>query len=196
MLNLLTTSITPTWVVLVLIICAFALSAFARPFFSEAGKDFYHHWFAPKILRRKIKEEAPPVSIPVTVTLPSGQLGQLEPTIQERVHRITYAEIRAAFTSAPPLQRATVAKSYEGIRVQWDGRLSNATHEKDNYKLAVRIPPAYFDLVFGVVPASSYPELKSIRQDQPVRITGTIANVDSIAIELSDMELEILPTPA
>jgi hypothetical protein len=187
------------WALLLLLLAGYVLGAFSRPFLTEAAKDFYHGWFASKILRRKSRINDLPSNALVPVNqapIPNAPSERVEAKV-ERIHRITYQEISAAYNNAPPLQRPDISKSYEGIRVQWEGEFSSAWHSGENYRISIRVPPGRFSQSHarGEVPAESYPELRTIREDQPVRITGTIAKVESYSVELSDIDLEILHTP-
>jgi hypothetical protein len=93
------------------------------------------------------------------------------------------------------VQRASVAKSSEGIVVQWKANLSSAYPREGGFVLLVL---RFDDDLLGLsvtckIKLSDYPELSVLPKDTPITITGRISRAERYDVEIEDAELIIHP---
>lgn len=147
--------------------------------------------------RLLIKRASPPQHGHVTIVqvanhnhVPApSQVPAQSPSPITRITPITMQEIKDAISEAPPLQRADIIKHYEGITIQWETRLFNATaNDKNNVRLALDFPTG-ISLVYCDVRLSDYSELGVLPRGAPISVIGRIKQVDATFVTLEDAQL-------
>jgi hypothetical protein len=136
----------------------------------------------------------PPEYLPSTAPTQPPETDRMRAQRALRVMPITFAEIFAAIDAAPPLERDAVAARYRGIAVQWSTWLRSARGTGRDDEVAVRLVTSEsIRTVACTVRLSEYPELRVVLQETRIQITGRIAGVDLLNIELEDADLVINP---
>jgi len=119
-----------------------------------------------------------------------------EPAQITKVTSISFSEISEALEKLPPLQQEDAAKRYEGIVVQWDTYLFNATMEKgDMVRLALDFGPANTRMVYCKVRLSEYRELGVLPMGAPITVMGRIKEVGKKTATLEEVQLFFHASP-
>lgn len=120
--------------------------------------------------------------------LSSGGMTVSTPAPITRITPITLDEIRKAVDSAPPLQKAQIAKNYEGLHIEWNSQLSNAEMKGDDAVwLILLIGEPIGNVIHCTVKLSEYKELGILNKGAPIRVTGRIKKVTDISLELRSL---------
>ncbi len=120
----------------------------------------------------------------------SKTLNETPPAHITRIASITVAEITEALEKAPPLQKDEVAQHYNGLNVQWETRLWNATKEgDDSIRLTLDFGSGDTNLVFCNVRLSDYRELGVLPKGAPITVMGRIRAVAPKSATLENVQL-------
>ena len=169
---------------------------FFTGFLRKAGEDVYawiRNWFLPRKLEKSTESPAQVIVQVQSVSAAELQSTNLSPVSVERVHNITYPELRADISAAPPMQREDIAKHYIGLRVQWEALFYSGKRKDDGgFSIYLTIPGVVGGIVTCEVSAEDYPELRILREGNPLRVSGDISIIDNISIALTNVRLEIL----
>ena len=117
-----------------------------------------------------------------------------DPSDDEYSETPTADEIRAQIDSLPFLQQAGARKSYEGIKVKWPARIFYMTELLTRPGIAdVRL--RYGDRsagagIYAEVELDKYPRLRSVHEEEPVTVMGTIKGMllGDIRLDLKKLE--------
>ena len=108
---------------------------------------------------------------------------------------ITPVEIYAEINSHPPLMQAEVQEQFLGQDIEWPLTFVSGTADKrGGAQLTFRFKPSHprpFAGIYGEVPLSEYPWLKTLPADTPVRVKGRIRQVNELTIKLDILELSL-----
>jgi len=173
------------------------IGAFSAGFLKKAGEDSFS-WIRNKISPKPPEQQSTQVVVHVAGNHISTVAGEhppaeLKPVVTKRVSRVTFDEIQSAINKAPPLQRDHVAKSYVGIRVEWDTYYKSASR-RDNDMVSVRLttnPQLGLTTVTCEVPFNDYRELGVLEEGAKIRVVGEIVEAGSWDITLKDVRLYI-----
>jgi len=101
---------------------------------------------------------------------------------------LTPNAIMTAIKEAPLLQQPDVLKHYTGLQVTWDGYLVDAYKMKDNLvQLMIRVGEKN---VFVEIIPSHYPGLGLLKDHHPIRVSGTISEIQYGYFVLMDARIE------
>ena len=129
-------------------------------------------------------------SAPNTTELQSGNLSTHS---NEHISSLTIDEITNSIVQAPPLQRSTVAKSYVGIKVEWDAYLRVAGKIRDDKVLLIldnrKDPPRKH--IECVVSLSEYRELGILPEYSKIKVSGEIESASVMSVSLRNVVLHI-----
>ena len=93
----------------------------------------------------------------------------------------------------PPLMRQQASKAYVGKTVNWPVIFANASEQPSGQAhLIFRFDEHNVRMIVGEVPLTQYPQLRSLRSGERLRVRGTIRKIDVLFIELEIQEL-LLP---
>lgn len=108
----------------------------------------------------------------------------------QSVSKVSAADIHEAIQTAPPLQRDLVAKRFEGIFINWETDLRNATEDGEFIRLMLRAKPAtdMFD-VWCRVKKSDYRDLGILNYKTKVIVCGEITKAERFSVEIKDAHL-------
>jgi len=168
--------------------------------FLLAGTGAVLKYILPKI---KGKKENANVSVSeMTKKISSGLNKRIESahsTQSENIVDITVKEIIDEIQNMPPFQQASAGKNYNGIKVQWEGRLWNVekSHRSNKNIVRVDIKPHPNDLhytIFLYVDIEKFPELKVAKRDYTIKVKGKIIDCSSAGmyVELEPEYLSVL----
>lgn len=108
----------------------------------------------------------------------------------------TPAQIFSEFEAQPPLMRSEVARQYIGLDVDWPVTLADAREQRPGEIHVVGWSTSRGNgLIVVDVPLSAYPQLRTLRVNDPFRVKGKIKRVDAVVIELEIAEL-VFPSRA
>lgn len=94
-------------------------------------------------------------------------------------------EIFAAIEAQPPLMRPQAACAYRGLEGDWPLTFANAQEGRSGeVRLYFNIEPHSIKLVSGNVSLRKYPQLRQLQVGTPIRVHGTIRNIDALFIKL------------
>lgn len=141
---------------------------------------------------------APSHGLPRCAAGGRGSPGSASPATNARFDEPTPQHIFAEIEAQPPLMRPQAAKAYLGKAVDWPMTFANANEEPAGQARALfRFGPHEIKLITGNVPLSRYPQLRSMRAGERLRVRGTIRKIDTLFIELDISELVLAqPTHA
>ena len=97
----------------------------------------------------------------------------------------------------PPLQKEDIAKSYEGIKIDWQLEFNSANKNKTMFE---EYRGKYIDIAFHIpgpnlsrlvwcwkVKLSDYPEFKVMIPGKMVRVRGIIGHIDALSITVENV---------
>jgi hypothetical protein len=118
----------------------------------------------------------------------------LPPTQTEEVPSSAIVDpgmIYAAIRQAPVLQRREVAKHYEGIKVEWTGKLFTITElPAGKLRITACWSTRFTESFVFEVNVADYPGIGLLKDDDPIRVKGTIKDVEiPYPINLKDVTL-------
>jgi hypothetical protein len=132
----------------------------------------------PATLQQVIDSPPEPDSLPPEPTLKPTHLGSA---------RLGPKEILRRVDELPLLQRASAIEHYKGLSVDWAGRLQGASKQRDGtVRLAVDVDDK---MVFCTVDPAAFPGLGLLLKGAPIRVMGSILDVDSLYVELEKVTL-------
>lgn len=170
------------------------VGAFATGFLKKAGEDLYL-WLKGVVNPNSVAESKAQVVFHLHDAR-NEKPDHLNVIEIEKISQLTFDEIEKAIDSAPPLQREQAAKSYIGLRVEWDTYL-RAAHKREDGNISLRLS---LDAEFMgrstscEVPEDEYRELGVLPEGAKIRVVGEISEACSYDIKLSNARLEILST--
>jgi hypothetical protein len=118
---------------------------------------------------------------PVSSTAPSP----------EHVTTLSPGDILNEVKGRPPYQQVDAARAYVGLKARWQVALWSVKPNKDSVRLSLdsgKDGP----LVFCTMPVHTYPAIKTDKKGKELWVTGTIAEVETHGIELTNASV----TPA
>jgi hypothetical protein len=163
---------------------------------SWIGWVIYNGWksFRPKQPPGTIVEPAPTLSMVTLMESSSPKL--IVPPPLKRISGITPELIFKVIEDAPSLQQTTIAKTYVGLWVSWDGRLLSARESQSHpgiVKLSLRMNNPgdrdRGDRIKCAVKAADYLELMHMREGTLIKVAGRIDDADYGVVTLGDAEL-------
>lgn len=96
---------------------------------------------------------------------------------------ITLKEIISDIHDAPPFQTRDKEKQYNGIYVEWSGKLWNVVTNhfanKDENVVKVEINPYHDDILYRIIfdaNINDYPELKVLKKNSEIKVKGNITS--------------------
>ncbi len=107
------------------------------------------------------------------------------------IRNIEPQAIMDAIEGVPLLQQAEVEKHYRGVPVEWKGSLVSAERDSDG-NIQLLISPEKKRGVVGIcvkVKPEDYPGLGLLKKGDSVLVSGKIARISSIIIDLGDCRL-------
>lgn len=176
------------------------IGAFGTGFLKKAGEDLYSLLKA-KISPKSIATPSPQIVVHLRDDRGDTQAAtalpaQLAPAAIERLSQVTFDDIEKMIDSVPPMQRADTAKSYVGLKVEWDSYLRSAD-KRDNGKVSLRlaVDKDYRGRsVLCEVPAEEYRVLGILPKGAHIRVSGEISKASTFDVELSNVRLQIFPS--
>jgi len=116
---------------------------------------------------------------------------------------ITVKQIINDIHNAPPFQQDSVSQNYNGLKVQWEGRLWEVKKVDFPHKLKktvrVIIHPIsdnlHYSIIFNVN-IDKYPDLKITKRDSLISVEGKIINCSSqgMYVEIEPSNLQFINT--
>ena len=98
-----------------------------------------------------------------------------------------YAEIK----SQPPLMRDEAGRRYVGREIEWLVPFTNGWESDGQAHLSFDAELRGIRTVKGTVSLAEYPWLKTLVAGAEVQVRGRILRVDTLTIELGDLELKL-----
>ncbi len=100
------------------------------------------------------------------------------------------AKIFAEIETQPPLMRQQAAQTYIGKVINWPVIFSNASEQPSGQAhLIFCFGSHHINMITGNVSLSDYPQLRSLRSGERLRVRGTIRKIDQLFIELDISKL-------
>ena len=118
--------------------------------------------------------------------------GQPIKTPEIKPSSLTADAIMTAIKEAPLLQQPDILKYYTGLQVTWDGELASADKKGDDLvRLVILVKKEYgYMSVFVEISRSQYPSLGLLKHDHPIRVSGTISEIQKDYFKLKDARIE------
>jgi hypothetical protein len=105
---------------------------------------------------------------------------------------LTPCEIVDAIRSQTPMMREEMAKQYIDVPVDWQLLFYNASLRDERIRVMANPKERLFPSVVFWLPSDRQGELKTLPQDAPIRLKGTIKEIDGLQIELDNAEMIIV----
>jgi len=173
------------------------IGAVGAGFLKKAGEELYL-WAKKKIHPRSSESNSSPLAIHINKDGARKSQEETPPdSLQsgaiKRISSVSLDDIRNAIKAAPPLQRDRVAKSYVGLRIEWDAYFSGGIQKEDgSLSLRLEVKSTHtWNFIHCDVPFDEYRELGVLPENTPIRVSGEISEVGLQAIDLKDVRLMI-----
>jgi hypothetical protein len=138
----------------------------------------------PKVEPNTIKEAEPEKTTPVS---PSPKTKE----VAEKKLNMSPEEIFAEIESRPLFQQEDARKYYAGLKVKWQLHLSSISMLDEKRARIYMFPTDTIGkVVLCSIEMSHYPQLKVVRTNAVVWVSGEIARIDELSISLSNTSLE------
>ncbi len=174
------------------------IGTFATGFLKKAGEDCYS-WVRKRIYPQANEQHSSHLIIHMNndsapAKSQSISIADVQHSQVERVSTVTLDDINTAILNAPPLQRDHVAKSYVGLRVEWETLFTGGTLQDDgDIRIQLSVPGNKLGLpsVWCEVPASEYRELGILPERSKIRVYGEISELADYGVNLTNARLHI-----
>jgi len=122
--------------------------------------------------------------------LPAATEQTTQTTTATRIAPLTFEQVVAEFTDAPPLQIDAINERFKGVSIRWETQIFNIEKStNETVRLTLHFGPGKPGLIICNVALSDYKELAYLKKEAPVTVIGEIERATDSTVSLTNAQL-------